>query len=122
RFAEYADRRARWGELIDELERWSKERTRQEIQAIFDHYGVPSSPYRTVKEAMADPQLAHRGAFAPIRDAGGSFLALNPPFRMSATKAAAAPYVAALGEHTEEVLAEIGCDPAEMASLPSPEA
>jgi CoA:oxalate CoA-transferase len=122
RFAEYADRRTHWGELINELERWSKERTRQEVQAIFDRHGVPSSPYRTVKEAMADPQLAHRGAFTEIRDAAGGFLALNPPFRMSATKAAAAPYVATLGEHTEEVLAEIGYAPAEMASLPSPEA
>ncbi|MFI5011874.1 MAG: CaiB/BaiF CoA transferase family protein [Hyphomicrobiales bacterium] len=119
RFAKYPDRRANWGELIDELERWSKERTRQEVQAIFDRHGVPCSPYRTVKEAMADPQLAHRGAFAEIRDAGGTFLALNPPFRMSAARAAATPYVAALGEHTEEVLAEIGYASAEIASLVS---
>ncbi len=117
RFAEYADRRAHWGELIDELEGWSKVRTRQEIQAIFGRHGVPSSPYRTVKEAMADPQIAHRGAFAETRDAAGSFLALNPPFRMSGGRAEASPCVAALGEHTEEVLAEIGCDAAEMASL-----
>src|SRR5260370_278283 len=27
RFAKYPDRRANWGDLIDELERWSKERT-----------------------------------------------------------------------------------------------
>ncbi len=57
---------------------------------------------------MADPQLAHRQAFAEIVDAGGPFLALNPPFRLSAARAAAQPFVASLGEHTEEVLAEIG--------------
>ena len=62
RFAEYPDRRANWGELIDELESWSKERTTAEVQAVFDRHGVPSSPYRTVKEAMADPQIAHRRA------------------------------------------------------------
>src|SRR5262244_2364209 len=49
RFAQYHDRRANWGELIDELEGWSKLRTRQEVQAVFDRHGVPSSPYRTVK-------------------------------------------------------------------------
>ena len=120
RFARYNDRRVNWGELIDELEAWSKERTTQEVQALFDRHGVPSSPYRTVREAMADPQLAHRGAFAEIHDAGGTFQALNPPFRLSAATAAAVPYVAALGEHTEELLAEIGYTPAQIAALVSP--
>jgi CoA:oxalate CoA-transferase len=108
RFAEYTNRRANWGELIDELELWSKELATSEVQAVFDRHGVPSSPYRTVKEAMADPQIAHRRSLAEVHDAGGTFLALNPPFRMSAATAAARPFVAALGEHTDELLAEIG--------------
>jgi crotonobetainyl-CoA:carnitine CoA-transferase CaiB-like acyl-CoA transferase len=117
RFAEYANRRANWGELIDELERWSKVLSTSEVQAIFDRHGVPSSPYRTVREAMADPQIAHRRSFAEVRDTGGTFLALNPPFHMSAATAAARPFVAALGEHTGELLAEIGYTPAEIAAL-----
>ena len=108
RFAEYPNRRANWGELIDELELWSKELATSEVQAVFDRHGVPSSPYRTVKEAMADPQIAHRRSLAEVHDAGGTFLALNPPFRMSAATVAARPFVAALGEHTDELLAEIG--------------
>jgi crotonobetainyl-CoA:carnitine CoA-transferase CaiB-like acyl-CoA transferase len=122
RFAKYQDRRNHWGELIDELERWSRQRTTQEVQAIFDRHGVPSSPYRTVKEAMADPQIAHRQAFAEVHDAGGAFMALNPPFRMSAATAAAAPLVATLGEHTAEVLAEIGYAAAEVETLANPAA
>jgi crotonobetainyl-CoA:carnitine CoA-transferase CaiB-like acyl-CoA transferase len=117
RFAQYHHRRANWGELIDELEEWSRERSTTEVQAVFDRHGVPSSPYRTVKEAMADPQLAHRRAFAEIHDAGGAFQALNPPFRMSNTPAAASPHVAALGEHTEQLLAEIGYDRLSLAPL-----
>ena len=120
RFAQYSDRRANWGEVIDELEDWSKALTTKEVQASFDRHGVPSSPYRTVREAMADPQLAHRQAFAEIHDAGGTFRALNPPFRMSATAAAASPHVASLGEHTEELLAEIGYSRARIATLISP--
>jgi len=69
----YPDRRANWGQLIDELERWSRELPSAEVQAVFDKQGVPSSPYRTVKEAMDDPQLAHRGSFAEIQDKGGTF-------------------------------------------------
>ena len=117
RFAQYTDRRRHWGDLVDELELWSKERTTAEVQAIFDRHGVPSSPYRTVKEAMADPQLAHRNAFAEIIDAGGTFRALNPPFRFSAARTAAQPFVAVLGEHTEEVLAEIGYTHDQIAAL-----
>src|SRR5947207_10696055 len=108
RFAKYPDRRANWGQLIDELETWSKELPSAEVQAVFDRHGVPSSPYRTVKEAMADPQLAHRDALAEVHDRGGTFRVLNPPFRFSAATAAAKPSVAALGEHTEAVLAELG--------------
>jgi len=120
RFAQYQHRRANWGELIDELEEWSKERSTAEVQAVFDRHGVPSSPYRTVREAMADPQLAHRRAFAEIQDAGGTFQALNPPFLMSDTPAAACPHVASLGENSEEVLAEIGYTPSQIAALVSP--
>jgi crotonobetainyl-CoA:carnitine CoA-transferase CaiB-like acyl-CoA transferase len=115
RFAQYSERRRHWGELVDELERWSTTLTTAEVQAVFDRHGVPSSPYRTVKQAMTDPQLAHRQAFATVRDAGGAFLALNPPFRLSAGRTAAQPYAAALGEHTEEILAEIGYTPAQIA-------
>ena len=117
RFAKYDDRRSNWGELIDELEEWSRGLTTAEVQAIFDRHGVPSSRYRTVKEAMQDPQLAHRRAFAEVADAGGSFLALNPPFRYSGADAAARPFAAALGEHTAGVLAEIGCTQEEIARL-----
>ena len=117
RFAQYIERRKHWGELVDELERWSTTLSTTEVQAIFDRHGVPSSPYRTVKEAMADPQLAHREAFAEIADAGGAFLVLNPPFRLSTARAAAQPFAAALGENTAEVLAEIGYTAPEIAAL-----
>jgi CoA:oxalate CoA-transferase len=57
---------------------------------------------------MADPQLAHRQAFSTVRDAAGTFEALNPPFRFSDAPATVQPYAAALGEHGDEVLAEAG--------------
>jgi CoA:oxalate CoA-transferase len=117
RFAKYPDRRANWGQLIEELEVWSRGLSSAEVQRVFDRNGVPSSPYRTVKQAMEDPQLAHRGSFAEIHDGGGTFRALNPPFRMSNAEAAAKPFVAALGEHSEAMLAELGYTPDEIFAL-----
>jgi len=117
RFEKYQDRRVNWGQLMDELEAWSTTLPTAEVQAIFDRHGVPSSPYRTVAEAMKDPQLAHRRSLAEIHDKGGSFLALNPPFRMTASRAAAVPHVAHLGENSREVLAEAGYTADEIAAL-----
>jgi crotonobetainyl-CoA:carnitine CoA-transferase CaiB-like acyl-CoA transferase len=117
RFAEYADRRLNWGQLIEEVEVWSKARASAEVQEVFERHGVPASPYRTVKEALEDPQLAHRDALAEVHDRGGSFKALNPPFRLSGARAAAQPFVAALGEHSAAILAELGYGSSEIAAL-----
>ena len=117
RFAVYLDRRANWGVLMDEFEAWSRQLPSVECQAVLDRNAVPAAAYRTVRQAMADPQLAHRGAFAQVHDAGGSLKALNPPFRMSASAAVAGPRAPALGEHTREVLAAAGFTAGEIDAL-----
>ena len=114
RFKAYADRRLNWHLFMDELEAWSRQISTDECQAAFERCGVPSSRYRTVEEAMADAQLAHRDAFAEVRDAAGTFRALNPPFRFSTSPAAARPFVAGLGEHSDAVLQEAGYSPDEI--------
>jgi crotonobetainyl-CoA:carnitine CoA-transferase CaiB-like acyl-CoA transferase len=117
RFAVYLDRRANWGVLMDEFEAWSRQLPSVECQAVLDRNAVPAAAYRTVRQAMADPQLAHRVAFAQARDAGGPFKVLNPPFRMSASAAVAGPRAPALGEHTREVLAAAGFTAGEIDAL-----
>ena len=104
RFANYLDRRANWGVLMDEFEVWSKDSSSAECLRALDRNSVPAAAYRTVREAMADPQLAHRRAFGEVQDAGGLFKALNPPFRMSASETTVGLRAPALGEHTYEVL------------------
>ena len=117
RFKRYADRRANWGDLMDEFEVWSTALTTQECLAALATQSVPASPYRTVKEVLADPQIAHRQALGTVQDAGGRFQALNPPFRMSASRAHVGEHAPALGEHTREILSEAGLSPAEIARL-----
>jgi crotonobetainyl-CoA:carnitine CoA-transferase CaiB-like acyl-CoA transferase len=117
RFAVYADRRKNWGELVDELELWSGELSTAACQAALERAGVPCSAYRTVREVMQDPQLAHRGAFAEVHDGGGTFKVLNPPFRMSDATVQVQGFAAALGEHTRSVLGEAGYSDPEVESL-----
>jgi crotonobetainyl-CoA:carnitine CoA-transferase CaiB-like acyl-CoA transferase len=108
RFAIYTDRRNHWGAFVDELELWSTTLTTAECHAAFDAHGVPASPYRTVQEALADPQLEHRGALAEVQDKGGRFKVVNPPFRLSAARVQVVGHAADLGEHGREVLAQAG--------------
>jgi crotonobetainyl-CoA:carnitine CoA-transferase CaiB-like acyl-CoA transferase len=79
--------------------------------------GVPCSAYRSVAEAMADPQIAHRNALASVQDDGGTFNVLNLPFRMSGAEVSPGPRVANVGEHTAEVLKEVGLSDRDVAGL-----
>ena len=117
RFEKYGDRRLNWGELMDIAEQWSVSVTSAECLQALDANGVPASLYRTVAEAMADPQIAHRGALAEVRDAGGTFRVMNPPFRMSASGTDAGAFASRLGEHTREVLRAAGCGDADIDAL-----
>ena len=117
RFAAYTDRRNNWGTFVDELELWSTTLTTAECQTAFDANGVPASPYRSVREVMDDPQLRHRGAFAEVRDHGGTFKVLNPPFRLSDAHIQVGDFAAALGEHGQAILQNAGYSPEDIDRL-----
>jgi CoA:oxalate CoA-transferase len=117
RFARYPDRRNHWGAFIDLLETWSTSLPTSACQAAFDAAGVPASPYRTVKEVLDDPQLAHRGAVTEVEDKGGSFKVVNPPFRLSAAPIQVARFSASLGQHTREILEMAGYAPEEIEKM-----
>jgi crotonobetainyl-CoA:carnitine CoA-transferase CaiB-like acyl-CoA transferase len=117
RFAAYADRRTNWAELMDGVEAWSRTVTTEECLAGLNREGVPSSAYRTVAQALADPQLAHRGALADVEDGGGTFRMMNLPFRMSGARVAAGKRIATLGEHTRALLGEAGLTDTEIAAF-----
>jgi crotonobetainyl-CoA:carnitine CoA-transferase CaiB-like acyl-CoA transferase len=119
RFARYVERRKNWADLMDGVESWSRSVTTAQCLAALATEGVPSAAYRTVKEALQDPQLAHRGALAEVEDGGGSFKVLNQPFRMSGAKVAAGRKMATLGEHTRALLQESGLPEQEVAAFSS---
>ena len=117
RFARYADRRKHWNELMDGVEGWSRTIATADCLAELCAKGVPCSAYRTVAEAMADPQIAHRGALTEVEDGGGTFKVMNLPFRMSGARVAAGKRAASLGEHTRALLSESGLSEDQIAML-----
>jgi crotonobetainyl-CoA:carnitine CoA-transferase CaiB-like acyl-CoA transferase len=117
RFAAYGSRRDNWSELMDGVEAWSRSVTTGQCLAALNKEGVPSSAYRTVGQALADPQIAHRRALADVEDGGGTFRMMNLPFRMSGAKVAAGKRVSTLGEHTRALLQEIGLSEDQIAGL-----
>jgi crotonobetainyl-CoA:carnitine CoA-transferase CaiB-like acyl-CoA transferase len=117
RFKVYIDRRVNWGELMDEFEAWSRTLSTEACLKILAENNVPAAAYRTVREAMADPQLAHRGAFQAVADDAGSFQCLRSPFRFQHGDATIGPRAPKLGEHTREVLLEAGLSDIEINAL-----
>jgi len=117
RFARYADRRNHWKDLMDGVETWSRTIATAKCLAELNAHGVPCSAYRTVAEALSDPQIAHRGALAEVEDGAGTFKVLNLPFRMSGTTISAGKRAATLGEHTVSLLRRSGLSEDQIAAL-----
>lgn len=107
RFATIAMRSRNWRDLMNTVEEWSKVRTVAECLAAFDAGGVPSARYNDPVDALTDEQLLSRGTFVKVRDAVGEFTGVNPPYRLSGSRADLRSPVPESGEHTEAVLREL---------------
>ncbi|HMO47395.1 MAG TPA: CoA transferase [Rubrivivax sp.] len=106
RFATVAAKESNWNALLELIEGWTQQRTAAECEEALMAAGVPCSRYRSVAEAMQDPQVAERGFLAELGDGNGRFKCANLPFLLSRTPTRVRPLLAALGEHGEQVLRE----------------
>jgi crotonobetainyl-CoA:carnitine CoA-transferase CaiB-like acyl-CoA transferase len=107
RFGTVANKEANWTALLELIERWTSQRSGAECETVLMKAGVPCSRYRTVAEAMADPQVVARGTFGELGEGDGRFLVANAPYRLSATPTRARARLAGLGEQTAEVLHDV---------------
>ena len=111
RFATVASKEANWSQLLALIESWTSQRTGAECEGELMRAGVPCSRYRTVAEAMDDPQSRHRQLFTEVGEGEHAFRVANMPAVFSATPPRVRPQVATLGQHTVQVLQEsLGLD------------
>ncbi|MBB6013423.1 crotonobetainyl-CoA:carnitine CoA-transferase CaiB-like acyl-CoA transferase [Aquamicrobium lusatiense] len=81
---------------------------RAEILAALEKAGVPASPINDISQTFADPQVVARGMRLDLDDGHGNTLpSVRAPMVMSATPLAYERPSPRLGEHTEEILAEL---------------
>ncbi|MCC8967095.1 CoA transferase [Bradyrhizobium sp. Pear76] len=106
RFATAEAGEANWIALLDIIEAWTSERSGAECEATLMRAGVPCAKYRTVAEAIADPQATFRGSFERVGSSSEPFLVANQPYKLSGSVIRARQRLPQLGEHTNEVIAE----------------
>jgi crotonobetainyl-CoA:carnitine CoA-transferase CaiB-like acyl-CoA transferase len=107
RFATVEAKEENWVVLLDIIEAWTSQRSGAECEELLMRAGVPCARYRTVAEAMAEPQATFRGSFERVGSSPESFLVANPPYKLSRSVLRARQRLPQLGEHTDEVLEEV---------------
>lgn len=112
--------RAANGEILNEcMQAWCNGKTVAEAMAGFDTARIPASPLLSPRQAIEDPHVQAMGYLHPVEFPGLPEPAplIETPFRMSATPGDIARRPPLLGEHTEEILNELGYDPAAIDQL-----
>jgi crotonobetainyl-CoA:carnitine CoA-transferase CaiB-like acyl-CoA transferase len=87
------------------------ERTTQEWLDLLEELHVPASPLRTTDELFDNKHLNTVGFFETVESKHGPICFPGVPTWFSATPGRVAGPTAELGEHTREVLAELGLEP-----------
>ena len=123
RFATSRARRENSALLVAEFDKAFAAMPFEEIAAKLDAADMVWSPVQTPAQVAADPQVMASGAIVQVEDGqGGTFPSPAAPARFPGADATVRPRSPTLGEHTREVLAEIGYSAAEIDAIFAAEA
>jgi formyl-CoA transferase len=104
-------------EIFGVIEEWTKTKTKFEAMDILNEYDIPCGPILSMKELAEEPSLRKTGTVVEVdHPTRGKYLTVGNPIKMSDSPSDVkrSPL---LGEHTEEVLAELGYKPGQIAEM-----
>jgi crotonobetainyl-CoA:carnitine CoA-transferase CaiB-like acyl-CoA transferase len=120
RFATATGRVRYWDERLDLVAEALKTRSTEEWVNRFDAEGVPSAPILSRRDLLTDEQISANELIVETEHPhAGRVRQTRPAARFEGTPATLRLPAPTLGEHTEEVLLEVGLDDAEIAELRS---
>jgi len=105
-------------EFVALLLSWSMQHTKQECMEIAQEYRVPCVAAQEISEVVADPHFNERGFFIELsHPVVGELKYPGRPFVMSETPFRVERPAPLLGEHNQEVYAEVGYSGEDLAHL-----
>ena len=103
--------------IFKRIEKWTMTKTKFEAMEILNQYDIPCGPILSMKEIAEDESLRQSGTLVEVdHPKRGKYLTVGNPIKMSdsPTEVTRSPL---LGEHTDEVLGQLGYSADEVAAL-----
>jgi len=110
----YKDNKGRVGhraELVGKLCALTSRFKREELLDKLEGAGIPAGPINNLQQVFADPQVVHRGMRLELKSPaakGGIIPGIRTPIMLDGAPTASERPSPRLGEHTAEILREIG--------------
>jgi crotonobetainyl-CoA:carnitine CoA-transferase CaiB-like acyl-CoA transferase len=118
RFQTFLARQENTAELKEALEALLADVSADEVCENLDAFGVPVARLNALDEVHADPQVQHAGSLVETRHPViGPMRYPRPPFQFEGQGAFPTRHAPFLGDHTREILTELGIDEGEIERL-----
>ena len=108
------------GQMISErMARWCAERTTAEALEALESARIPAGPVYSPQDALEDPHVAAAGFLRQLEFPGLPSAApvADAPFSLSDSEVGVRHRAPVLGEHTDEILREVGYTVAEISAM-----